>query len=116
MYDWPETRASLDRLWSAIATELDARGIPAPSKLHHQDSQMALWTNPGLVIGQTCGWPYANMIRAKVVPFARFDYKIDGVPAGHYRSAFIIAANSVRKPSLSQFNTWAAPNCNRGSI
>lgn len=50
---------------------------------------MPLWTSPNLVIGQTCGWPYANHLREIAVPFARFDFGLNRCPAGTYQSVFI---------------------------
>ncbi len=89
MYDWPETRASLERFWNLIAEELRHTDLPTPGILHHVEDQMPLWTSPELVIGQTCGWPYVNSLRDSVVPFARFDYGLDGCPPGTYRSVYI---------------------------
>ena len=89
MYDWPETAPYLDRLWHGIAKNLIAAGINAPSNLNRDREPSDLWTSPELLIGQTCGWPYANHLRGKVVPFARFDHGITGCPPGHYNSVFV---------------------------
>lgn len=89
MYDWPETSAALDALWLQIRVELQQVGIDAPQALQHVEKQMPLWSSPDLMIGQTCGWPYANQLRGRVVPFARFDYGLEGCPAGMYQSIYI---------------------------
>jgi ABC-type phosphate/phosphonate transport system substrate-binding protein len=49
----------------------------------------ASWSEPELVIGQTCGWPYANYLKEQVVPFARFHYDLPDCPTGHYNSVYI---------------------------
>jgi ABC-type phosphate/phosphonate transport system substrate-binding protein len=89
MYDWPETRHALEKLWNLIANELEAIGITPASSLAKENEQFPLWTSSDLLIGQTCGWPYANHLRGKAVPFARFDYGLDKVPPGFYRSVYI---------------------------
>lgn len=101
MYDWPETRPALDTLWRHISRETASRGIDTPSELHHEDGQMALWTDPDLLIGQTCGWPYANLLHDKVVPFARFDYGLQGIPSGYYQSVFIMARTQAGKAGMT---------------
>ena len=89
MYDWPETAQALDAFWTLICQELTKSGVPAPGKFHHVEKQMPLWTSPELVVGQTCGWPYVNRLRDTAVPFARFDYGLDGCPAGLYQAYYI---------------------------
>ena len=89
MYDWPETRPYLERFWELILTELGKTGIPSPLFLQKADEQMPLWTSPDLVIGQTCGWPFANHLMEITVPFARFDFGLEGCPPGTYQSLYI---------------------------
>ena len=98
MYDWPETGEALDRLWTLIANNLEKVGISAPSALTRANVPMqAVWTSPDLLIGQTCGWPYASTLRGKAVPFARFHYALEGCPAGHYQSYYIGRSSEDRK-------------------
>ncbi|MEO0329012.1 MAG: PhnD/SsuA/transferrin family substrate-binding protein [Pseudomonadota bacterium] len=89
MYDWPENRQHQDEFWRAIATQLDDLNIPHPELLSRNDKPILLWKNPNLLIGQTCGWPYANKLRQIVVPFARFDFDLSGCAPGKYNSVFI---------------------------
>lgn len=89
MYDWPETSASIDRLWELIAANLNEAGIDAPVSLFRGDGIGDTWTDPNLIIGQTCGWPYINRLRGKAVPFARFTYDLPNCPAGDYYSVYI---------------------------
>lgn len=89
MYDWPETSHALDVLWSHIHNQLTQGEIDAPIKLERDAHPAALWSKPELIIGQTCGWPYANYLKEQVVPFARFDYDLPDCPAGDYNSVYI---------------------------
>lgn len=89
MYDWPETRKALENFWELIRAELEKSNLPAPSVLQKADNQMPIWTSPDLVIGQTCGWPYANQLRGHVMPFATFDFGLENCPPGTYQSVFI---------------------------
>ncbi|MEM9332655.1 MAG: PhnD/SsuA/transferrin family substrate-binding protein [Pseudomonadota bacterium] len=89
MYDWPETQEALDCLWHSIAEKLHDAGIPAPEELERGNSPSSNWENRALTLGQTCGWPYANRLRGKVLPLGRFVYDIAAKPAGHYQSVYI---------------------------
>ncbi len=89
MYDWPETAHAIDVLWSHIQNQLTQREIHAPVKLDRDTHPAALWSKPELIIGQTCGWPYANYLKEQVIPFARFHYDLPDCPAGDYNSVYI---------------------------
>ena len=89
MYDWPETANAIDVLWSHIQNQLIQRDIEAPLALERNIHPVALWSKPDLIIGQTCGWPYANYLKEQVMPFARFHYDLPECPAGHYNSVYI---------------------------
>lgn len=89
MYDWPETSHALDVLWSHINNQLTQREIDAPIKLERDAHPAALWSKPELIVGQTCGWPYANYLKEQVTPFARFHYDLPDCPAGDYNSVYI---------------------------
>ena len=89
MYDWPETAHAIDVLWSHIQNQLIQREIEAPLIVDRNTHPAALWSKPELIIGQTCGWPYANYLKEQVVPFARFHYDLPDCPAGHYNSVYI---------------------------
>ncbi|MEM9277790.1 MAG: PhnD/SsuA/transferrin family substrate-binding protein [Pseudomonadota bacterium] len=89
MYDWPETKQALDRFWTSVAKHLKQYGISPPYTLTRIEHPSTLWTHPDLLVGQTCGWPYANTLRGKAIPFARFVYDISRCPSGHYNSVYI---------------------------
>ena len=89
MYDWPETSEVLDRFWNHISASLRTRGIQAPDCLDRTDDLMSAWLDPELIIGQTCGWPYANLLGENVHLFGCFDHGLRDCKAGEYYSIFI---------------------------
>ena len=91
MYDWPEVAEIWDRLWEVAQAELVAGGMDAPAALTRHADPQAAWSDPDLLIGQTCGWPFVSELHETVVPFARFDFGLSG-PPGHYCSVFIAAS------------------------
>lgn len=88
MYDWPEVSPAWDRLWALVRTELAAHGLEAQRGLQRGPDHETQWTDPQLLLGQTCGWPFVSRLRDSVVPFARFDFGLGGRP-GDYHSVFI---------------------------
>lgn len=89
MYDWPEVSGAFDRLWTEISHQLSAVNLGAPEILTRVEHPSRLWTNENLIIGQTCGWPYANTLRGKAIPFARFHHDLHDCPPGNYHSVYI---------------------------
>lgn len=89
MYDWPEVRPSWDRLWVLARDILIAHDVSAPDMLTHVEDYQPIWTNPDLIVGQTCGWPFISRLRDQVVPFARFDFSLHDLAPGQYQSVFL---------------------------
>lgn len=122
MYDRPENRAATDRYWSLIRSALAARGIDAPDALRRGDADlMPQWTDPALLLSQTCGFPYRAKLHGHVQLVGTPDFGVVGCPAGHYRSVLIARADDPRD-HLAQFDGatlayndalsqsgWAAP-------
>ncbi len=92
MYDLPELQAANDALWSALATRLWARGIDAPAALSRTAAPDAIWADPALLLGQTCGYPLVTSLRGRVTLVATPCYCAPGCEAGRYRSAVIVRA------------------------
>lgn len=109
MYDWPEVSGAWDRFWALAQAELAASGIEAPAALTRQDDAAALWADPGLVVSQTCGWPFVSLLSQTVIPFARFDFGLSG-PPGHYCSVFIGADPGKPAQLLASPSTTVAVN------
>jgi ABC-type phosphate/phosphonate transport system substrate-binding protein len=89
MYDRPETAAANDRLWQAIGDRLRAQGLAAPVGLTRDRPPMAVWTDPALVLAQTCGLPFRRDLRDRVDYVATPVYDLPDCPAGFYRSVLV---------------------------
>lgn len=96
MYDWPEIRNATDRLWEAIHRHLRGRGIPAPESLDRETDPETLWTDPDLILSQTCGYPYANGLVDTVSLVATPAHEITGSAPGNYFS--VLVARKSRQP------------------
>lgn len=93
MYDWPEVRWATDALWAAIAERLAERGIAAPPKLDRDRPMEEAWTDPNLVLSQTCGWPYATRLIDRVRYVGTPVYDVPGCDGPLY-SSMIVARRS----------------------
>ncbi|GAB5463445.1 phosphate/phosphite/phosphonate ABC transporter substrate-binding protein [Hoeflea alexandrii] len=89
MYDWPEVREATDRLWVTIQQELTERGIDAPESLLRCADPEALWTDPSLLLSQTCGYPYATMLAGKVILVGTPAHAVTGAAPGRYFSVLV---------------------------
>lgn len=96
MYLRPELAAAHDRFWALIHAELDKAGIASPKTLSQQAEEFSVWTDPDLVLSQTCGMPYRTWLHDKVDLVGTPDYALDGCPPGYYRSAFLVRAADPR--------------------
>jgi ABC-type phosphate/phosphonate transport system substrate-binding protein len=94
MYDFDELRQATDSLWAAIAHHLHAHGINAPAVLTRGENLHDLWTDPDLLLGQTCGYPLVTTLRNRVTLLATPRYTAPGCDGAQYRSAIIIHATN----------------------
>lgn len=81
MYDWPETRAATDSWWAGLARHL---GVAAP--LSRGEDYTASWSDPKLIFGQTCGYPFTHALRGQVTLVATPHYDADGCEGPNYCS------------------------------
>lgn len=102
MYARPETDAALGRYWSHVRAALAGRGIDAPVALSNSADAFAVWTNPELVLSQTCGMPYRTQLHDKVTLVGTPDFGVTGCPPGYYRSAIVVRAGDDRS-ALADF-------------
>jgi ABC-type phosphate/phosphonate transport system substrate-binding protein len=102
MYDWPEVAWATDALWSAIAERLNAAGIEAPGSLDRSRDAEAVWRDPGLVLSQTCGYPYAMRLQNAVRLVATPVYGVAGCEGPLY-SSFIVARREDEGRALADF-------------
>jgi ABC-type phosphate/phosphonate transport system substrate-binding protein len=93
MYDLPELREATDAFWGGIAARLAARGVAdVPAGLTRGVDLPALWTDPRLLLGQTCGYPLVTSLRGKVALVATPCYAAEGCDGPNGRSAIVVRA------------------------
>lgn len=102
MYDWPEVAWATDALWRAIAERLASVGIEAPGALERSRDAEAVWRDPGLVLSQTCGYPYAMRLQDSVTLVATPVYGVAGCEGPLY-SSFVIARREEQGRALADF-------------
>jgi ABC-type phosphate/phosphonate transport system substrate-binding protein len=89
MYDWPEVEWANDALWQAIAARLGPSGIAAPPTLDRSRSSDAIWRDPGLVLSQTCGYPFSTRLRGMVRLVGTPVYNVPGCEGAYYSSMIV---------------------------
>jgi ABC-type phosphate/phosphonate transport system substrate-binding protein len=102
MYDWPEVHAAHQSLWSAIAERLRAFGIAAPSSLDRSRSFDSVWRDAGLVLSQTCGFPFSTRLRGLVRLVGTPAYDVAGCDGAYY-SSMIVTRTREPAESLADF-------------
>jgi ABC-type phosphate/phosphonate transport system substrate-binding protein len=91
MYDLPELEAANDALWAAVAVRLRAKGLDdAPERLTRGGPVEAVWTDPGLLLGQACGYPLVTSLSGRVQVVATPRYSAPGCAGALYRSAVVV--------------------------
>lgn len=122
MYDFAPLMAANDRLWAGIRDGLRGQGIKAPDGLTRGEAAYwPAWQSPGLILSQTCGYPFRTRLQGHVTYVGTPDYGVEGCPPGHYCSVLIARADDPRtgfadfaaarfayNEALSQ-SGWAAP-------
>ena len=102
MYDFPWTAAANDALWAAISARLVEAGVQSPARLTRGGDLATLWRHPGLVFGQTCGYPYVTALKEAVTLIAAPEYSFPGCEGASHRS-FIIRRASDPRCVLKEF-------------
>lgn len=97
MYDWPEERASVDALWSAIRAQAGGDLPAALTRPHDEAALLALWRDPALVFGQTCWGPLSLGMLPGLRVLAQPDYSdVAGGQGPLYRSVVIAREGDAR--------------------
>ncbi len=94
MYDLPSLTAATDQLWADIRDALRIEGIDAPEALTRQDDLDAVWTDPALVLSQTCGLPLVTGRAGDATVLGAFDFGLEGCAPGQYNSIIIVPETS----------------------
>jgi ABC-type phosphate/phosphonate transport system substrate-binding protein len=102
MYDFPWIAAANDALWASIATRLGEAGVRTPTALTRGGHLATLWRNPGLIFGQTCGYPYVTALKETVRLIAAPEYSFPGCEGASHRS-FIIRRPDDPRRALGEF-------------
>src|ERR1700677_361113 len=102
MYDFPWTATANDALWAAISARLAEAGVRAPARLARGGDLATLWRDPGLIFGQTCGYPYASGLKDAVTLIATPEYSFPGCEGASHRS-FLIRRVSDSRRELREF-------------
>src|SRR5271155_441805 len=102
MYDFPWTAEANDALWAAMAAQLEEAGVEAPKALTRGGNLDAQWRDPGLVFGQTCGYPYVTRLKDSVALIAAPAYDFPGCDDVCHRS-FVIRRASDPRRALAEF-------------
>ena len=104
MYARPETATAINNLWELTLENVVAAGVDAPVVLTQDTDPMSVWTDPKLVLSQTCGMPYRKFLHGKVQLIGTPHFDLKDCPAGHYFSVFVVRKEDPRK-SLAEFDS-----------
>jgi ABC-type phosphate/phosphonate transport system substrate-binding protein len=110
MYDFPEVAPANDALWRAIAERLIAKGVDAPLRLRRGGDMSAEWSDPGLLFGQTCGYPYMKALRETVALVATPEYAFPGCEGATHCSFLVRRADDTRRGLVAFRGSVAAIN------
>ncbi|MEZ5871717.1 MAG: PhnD/SsuA/transferrin family substrate-binding protein [Nitratireductor sp.] len=91
MYDLPEVSKAWDRFWAVIRNGLVQRGIRCEQELRRPFDYHQPWSDPQLILGQTCGWPFVSGVRQDNTVLGVFDFGLDTPLPGDYYSFFIVS-------------------------
>ena len=93
MYDFPEVRAATDAWWSGVAGHLRHAGIAnVPDGLLRGDDLIEQWSDPGLVLSQTCGYILTHQLSGKARAVATPHYAVPGCTGPCYSSVILARA------------------------
>ena len=94
MYDLPELMPAWTLFWDFMVEMLHASGMrDVPNRLTWGDAAVDAWDSPNLLLGQACGYPFATRLNGKVDYVATFDFDLEDLPPGHYRSYLVTAGD-----------------------
>lgn len=111
MYDLPALTEATDSLWSAVARALRDQGMSGvPDQLSRDLEPEALWTDPDLLLAQTCGLPLVSLLDGRVRFVATPIYAVDGCHGGDYRSWLVVRRADGRRSIADLEGSVAAVN------
>jgi len=91
MYDFPEVRGATDAWWAGLARHLEHEGVTeVPAALLRRDDLIEQWSDPKLLISQTCGYLLAGQCRTVLQPVATPHYTAPGCSGSNYASVILV--------------------------
>jgi len=94
MYDLPELKWATDALAAQLLVNLRRAGFPeVPYTLDRAGDYKAQWTDPELLLAQTCGYPLATFLRGQVRYLATPCYDAPGCEGARYTSLLVVRAD-----------------------
>ncbi len=102
MYDVPELRFETDALWASIRDNIRNSGGYAPDTLNRDITCEQTWTDPTLILSQTCGMPWRLALHHHAQLVGTPDYGVEGCPPGFYRSMIVVRKDDQRT-TLDEF-------------
>ncbi len=86
-------------LWQAVAEQLRHAGLAqVPDTLAQPDDLMAHWTDPDLLLSQTCGYPLTHALAGRVQLVGAFAYAAPGCEGVYYRSQLVCRDADAGQP------------------
>ena len=95
MYDAPAAQPANDALWRIMAEPLRAMGFAnVPDRLTRDRPVEEIWTDPELLLAQTCGYPLVTSLRGRVRLVSTPVYRAAGCEGPRHRAAFLVARDN----------------------
>lgn len=89
MYAAPD--GAREAFWAGLRDRLVVRGVAGvPDTLVEPDDLHAHWRSENLLFSQTCGRPFATVLKSKVALLAVPHYDAAGCEGPRYRSVFVV--------------------------
>ncbi len=100
MYGEVEFRPAVQRWWTGLAGHLRTCGVEGvPDLLAWPEDRYRQWRDPGLLLGQTCGFPLVNYLATDVKLVATPHYSAPGCDGPRY-AAHVVVREDGRARSL----------------
>ena len=91
MYDLPELQSATDAWWQGLAAAFGRAGLKdLPDRLDRGRPAGAILRDPGLLLGQTCGYPLMYELKGIVRLVATPVYDAPGCSGASYSSAIVV--------------------------
>ena len=101
MYGEAEHRPAIERWWAGLARHLREAGVPGvPDTLTWPDDYHGHWRSPDLLLSQTCGYPFVNVLGPAVKLVATPRYDAPGCEGARY-GAHVIVPEAAEAQSVA---------------